>query len=145
MKASRIVVAGLVAGLVMNIGEYVLNGILLKEDMDAAMAKLGFTPLTGGDIGVLVVVTFLTGIALVWLYAAIRPRFGPGVKTAIIAGFFAWLLLNGWMFIWNSLVPVWPSRAMMIGTVWGFFEVPIVTIVGAWLYKEEPAAARSTI
>lgn len=145
MKAGRIIVAGLLAGLVMNIGEYVLNGILLREDHEAAMANLGFPPLSGGDIGVLVVMTFLTGIALIWLYAAIRPRFGPGPKTAIIAGFFGWVLLYVWPFVWNSLVPLWPSRPMMIGAVWALFEIPIATLVGAWLYKEEPTAARSTI
>lgn len=137
MKVGRIVGAGLVAGLVMNIGEYVLNGILLKDDWDAAMAELGQSPMAGGDIGVLVVLTFLTGIALVWLYAAIRPRLGPGPKTAVIAGFFAWLLLSVWPFAWNSLVPIYPSRLMTIGLVWGFFELPIATLVGAWLYKEE--------
>ncbi|MDQ6700121.1 MAG: hypothetical protein M3Z36_08035, partial [Acidobacteriota bacterium] len=33
----------------------------------------------------LVVIGFGVGIAGVWLYAAIRPRFGPGLKTALIA------------------------------------------------------------
>ena len=33
---------------------------------------------------------FLCGIAAVWLYAAIRPRFGAGLKTALIAGIAVW-------------------------------------------------------
>jgi len=28
----------------------------------------------------------ITGILFVWVYASIRPRFGPGVNTAVIAG-----------------------------------------------------------
>jgi hypothetical protein len=35
---------------------------------------------------------FVYGILCVWLYAGIRPRFGPGPGTAAKAGFVAWLL-----------------------------------------------------
>ncbi len=141
MKFGRVIVAGLLAGLVMNIGEYVLNGIVLKEKWDAAMADLGLPTMGGSSIGVIVVLTFVTGIALVWLYAAIRPRFGPGPKAALIAGLFGWLLLYVWPFVWNSLVPVYPSNLMMVGLVWGFFEIPIATLIGAWAYKEGAPAA----
>lgn len=141
MNVKRIIVGGLFAGLVINIGEYVLNGVILKDRWDAAMAELELPVMTGGDIGVLVVMSFLTGIGLVWLYAAIRPRFGAGAKTALIAGFFAWLLLSVWPFVWNNLVPVYPSNLAMIGLVWGFFQYPIATFLGAWLYKEGPSGA----
>lgn len=32
------------------------------------------------------------GLAAVWLYAAIRPRYGPGVRTALLAAAAVWLL-----------------------------------------------------
>ena len=137
MNVGRILTGGLLAGLVMNIGEYVLNGIVLKEKWDAAMADMGMEPMTGATIGVLVVVTFVLGIAFVWLYAAMRPRFGAGPRTALIAGFFAWLLLSGMPFVWNQLVPVYPSSLVMVGLVWSFFEIPIATLIGAWIYKEK--------
>jgi hypothetical protein len=137
MNVGRILAGGLFAGLVMNIGEYVLNEIVLKEKWEAAMADMGMEPMTGATIGVLVVVTFVIGIALVWLYAAMRPRFGAGPKTAIIAGFFTWLLLSGMPFVWNQLVPVYPSDLMMVGLVWSFFELPIAAFAGAWAYKEK--------
>lgn len=141
MNTGRIIGAGLLTGLVLNIGEFVLNAVVLASQWEAAMAALGLEEMSGGDIGVLVVFTFLTGIALVWLYAAIRSRFGPGLKTALIAGFFVWLFVSVWPFIWNSLVPLWPSNVMTIALVWGFFEYPIAAAAGAWLYKEKPAAA----
>jgi len=137
MNVGRILTGGLLAGLVMNIGEFLLNGVIMGEKWDAAMAEMEMAPMGGGTIGVLVAVTFLIGIALVWLYAAIRPRFGAGPKTAIIAGFFAWLLLSVMPFVWNQLVPIWPANLMMTGLVWSFFEIPIVTVVGAWIYKEK--------
>ena len=32
----------------------------------------------------------LAGIWIMWLYAAIRPRYGPGAKTAAVAGLAGW-------------------------------------------------------
>lgn len=133
----RVILGGLVAGVVLNIGEYVLNGILLKERWDAAMAELGFDTYAAADIGIMVLLMFVLGLVLVWIYAAIRPRFTPGPRAAIIAGLLGWLLLYGFPFVYNSLVPVFPSDLMLIGTVWGLFELPIATMAGAFLYKEE--------
>lgn len=139
MKVGRVVSAGLVAGLVINIGEFLLNGVVLKEEWEAAMATLDLPVMSGAAIGVLIVMSFLMGIALIWLYASIRARYGPGPKTAILAGLFVWLFASVVPFVWNSLVPVYPSNLAMIGLVWGFFELPIATMVGAWLYKEDVA------
>ena len=50
---------------------------------------------TGSDIGIFVAMTFVLGILLVWLYAAIRSRYGPGPKAAVVAGLFGWVLLCG--------------------------------------------------
>lgn len=137
----RVILGGLVAGLVLNIGEYVLNGVILMEEWEAAMADLGLEPMGGSDIMVIVVMTFLLGIFLVWLYAAIRPRFGPGPKAAVVAGFAGWIPVSFFPFIWSSLIDLWPSNLMLISTVWALFELPIGTMAGGWLYKEETAAA----
>lgn len=34
--------------------------------------------MTGSAIAINVIATFVVGILLVWLYAAMRPRFAPG-------------------------------------------------------------------
>jgi hypothetical protein len=34
---------------------------------------------------------------IMWLYAAIRPRYGPGPKTAAVAGFALWFIGSGLM------------------------------------------------
>lgn len=135
----RVIVGGLVAGVVLNIGEYVLNGILLKERWDAAMTELGLATYGPAEIGIMVLLMFVLGLILVWVYAAIRPRFTPGPRAAIIAGLIAWLLLYAFPFVYNSLVPIFPSDLMLIGTVWGLFELPIATMAGAFLYKEDEA------
>src|SRR5438309_1826934 len=83
---SRVILGGLLAGLVLNVVDYIYYGVVMKQDMAAAMQALGKQPIPDSIIWVFVVWDFVMGIGLVWLYAAIRPRFGAGVKTAGIAG-----------------------------------------------------------
>ena len=49
---------------------------------------------TLGVTVLMVVLIFLVGILLIWLYAAIRPRYGAGPGTAVLAGVAAALLLR---------------------------------------------------
>ena len=58
--------------------------------MEEALRASNLPALGGSAIGGFVFFAFLLGIVTVWLYAAIRPRFGAGAKTAVIAGLFVW-------------------------------------------------------
>jgi hypothetical protein len=76
----RVVLGGLVAGLVLNIGEWLLNAKVLASQMSEFAVKHNFPPEpTGSAIGVAVGLTFVMGIVLVLGYACIRTRLGPGV------------------------------------------------------------------
>ena len=48
------------------------------------------------------------GVWAMWLHAAIRPRYGPGAKTAVIAGLAWWIASTLADATWGSfrLVPV---------------------------------------
>ncbi len=85
INLGRVVIGGLLAGLIINVGEFILNGLLLEEQMNAAMAALNKPPINPNMIMWFVLFGFGLGCMLVWTYAAIRPRFGAGVKTAICA------------------------------------------------------------
>lgn len=135
----RVILGGLVAGIVLNIGEWLLNGVILADRWEAAMAELGRDTYTGSDMAIFVGGTFLMGIVLVWLYAAIRPRYGPGPATAIRAGFVGWIFAYAFWLVYNFATRLFPQDLVTISTVWGLFELPIGTLVGAWLYKEEEA------
>jgi len=93
LNASRVVVGGLAAGLVMNIIDATTNGFLLgarwKAETDALNPGLA-AKAASGTMG-WVIVDFILGILTVWAYAAIRPRFGPGPRTALTAALVIWL------------------------------------------------------
>src|ERR1041385_1730055 len=86
----RAMLGGLVAGVVLNIGEWVFNGVILAKQMTEYMTEHKFPQMTGSAIGVAMAMTFVLGFVMIFGYAAIRSRFGAGPKSALIAALFAW-------------------------------------------------------
>ena len=82
----RVILGGLLAGVVINVVEYVTNGVILKAAWGQAMTALGKTAdSSAGAIAIFNLWGFLLGIGAVWIYAAIRPRYGEGPGTAVRA------------------------------------------------------------
>ena len=131
----RVILGGLVAGVLINVSEFVLNNVVLKADMETAMKALGRSvPMDGKTIAVWTILGFAIGIASVWLYAAIRPRYGAGVGTAARAGVAVWFfgsLVTTVVMVNMGLFPFAPTPV-----IWELAQGIITTIVGAWLYKE---------
>lgn len=144
INMARVVLGGLAAGLVINIGEILLNGVFLAADMNAAMARLQLPPVGAAAVGVFMVLGFALGIAMVWLYAAIRPRFGAGSATALYAAASTWGLAYVYPSIGMAMMGLFPTRLITIGLVWGLIELSVAALVGAWLYREQPTRARAT-
>ncbi len=136
INTGRVILGGLVAGLVINIGETILNMPIIGAESDAALQAFGLESVGGGAIAVFVAMGFLLGLVAVWLYAAIRPRFGPGPKAAVIAGLVLWALGVLFPSIVYGILGLFPARLLVIVTVWDLFEMPIASVAGAWLYKE---------
>ena len=140
INLGRVILGGLVAGVLINISEYVLNTIVLKADMDAAMKAIGKTvPMSGGTIAGWVFRGFAMGIASVWLYAAIRPRYGAGAATAARAAVFVWLLS---CVVCNVIIVnmnLLPLNFVLVG--WELVQGILATMLGAWLYRENGAAS----
>ncbi|MGH9516961.1 MAG: hypothetical protein ACRD3P_14925 [Terriglobales bacterium] len=136
----RVILGGLLAGVVINISEFITNGVVLKADWGQAMQALGKAPVPSGSaIAIYNVWGFLAGIAAVWIYAAIRPRYGAGARTAVRAGIVTWGLAVLLANLANYPSGLYPTRLLVITGVVAFFEMIIASVAGAWLYKEEAA------
>jgi len=79
----------------------------------------------------------LAGIWIMWLYAAIRPRYGPGPKTAAVAGFAGWFAV--------AIIEVQLVVFFLLPISLGGLAVPlgvalpatiVAAMVGAWQYQE---------
>jgi len=138
INGGRVVLGGLLAGLIINISETILNIPVLGEQMDAVMKARNLPAVGGGAIAVFTAGGFVLGVLLVWLYAAIRPRFGAGAKTAMLAGLVLWLLAYVWPALGVGLMGIMPGKLLTVTTIWGLAEVILASIAGGWLYKEGP-------
>jgi hypothetical protein len=140
INAGRVLLGGLLAGIVINVVEFIFNGVVFKDEISAAMAALNKTvDMSAGPMAIYVCWGFLVGILAVWLYAAIRPRFGAGARTAVKAGCVMWLLVSVQTTIGLAPLELLPRRLMAIGVAVGLLEMVLATVLGAWLYKEEAA------
>ncbi len=136
INLGRVVIGGLLAGLIINFGEFILNGVLLMEEMNAAMAALNKPPVDQGMIIWFVLLGFGLGCTIVWTYAAMRPRFGAGVKTAICASMLVWGLGYLYPNLFMIIMNIFPRDMMVMVTVWGLIELIVAGMAGAWAYKE---------
>ncbi|TMP96867.1 MAG: hypothetical protein E6L09_14340 [Verrucomicrobia bacterium] len=132
----RVLLGGIVAGIILSVGEYVLNEKVLGAQMKTFFTAHKFAEPPGSFLPIPIGLTIVLGIVIVLGYAAIRPRFGAGAKTAIIAALFAWFGCYVYCGIINALLFGIPMNTMLIVLVWGLVEYIIAALVGAWLYKE---------
>jgi hypothetical protein len=132
----RVILGGLLAGLLLNIGEFLLNAVVLADQMKAFNAQHNFAEPGTSFMIMAVVLTFVLGIVMVLGYASIRPRFGPGVKTALIASLFAWFGLYFYMGLFFAVLFGISIGTCIMTMVWGLVEYAIATVAGAWLYRE---------
>ena len=134
----RVILGGLVAGVIINISEGVLNSKVLKDDWAAVMKTMGKTMEEGGSaMAVWLILGFAMGIAGVWLYAAIRPRFGPGAGTAVRAGLAFWFFVDVFSLVAQANMGLFASRMLVTIAIWTLVQNVVAIVVGAWLYKEE--------
>jgi hypothetical protein len=145
MNGSRILAGGVAAGIVMNVMDYLSNGVLfaaqMKADANAFKPGLGdmTAAMTGKQIAGYVVMDLVVGGLLVWTYAAMRPRFGAGAKTAIMTALVFW--------IFGSIVAVgYMQMGVMSSGLWwkfGLFylvSLIVASLVGGAVYKEDGTA-----
>lgn len=132
----RVFLCGLLTTVVWLIWVAISMHFLGRDFLAAAQALGGSDPTTRpGAAVLLVLLNLLAGIWTMWLYAAIRPRYGPGPKTAAIAGFAMWLVCSAADGIWCLLVPIPPSA--LVGPIAAALPAMVLAaVVGAWPYKE---------
>lgn len=86
---------------------------------------------------------FITGVTAVWLYAAARPRYGPGPKTAVRAGLAYWVIGYALPTIgfYPLLVPEIRGPMWLTASAVELVGITLATLSGAWLYSERQPGA----
>ena len=136
INMGRVILGGLIAGVVINLGEFALNMGILGSLWDEAMKALNRPPIGNESAVFFMLLCFGLGIVGVWTYAAIRSRFGAGPLTALCAGLLIWALAI--LYPSAGMIPMglFPAKLILYATVWDLVEIPVAVIAGAWFYRE---------
>jgi hypothetical protein len=141
INTARVIIGGIVAGLVIDVSESILNTVVLGAAADAAMRQMNLPPVGMQAVGIFLLLGLALGIGLVWLYAAIRPRYGAGPKTALCAGAAVWFFAYLYPSVSLVAMGMFPAGMMTTALIWGLVEVLAAAVAGAALYKEPALVA----
>lgn len=142
MNIGRIISGGVVAGTVMNVIDYVINVLFLGERWAAALQSRSIDPASVplGGAG-WVIVDFVAGILIVWLYAAINPRFGRGPSTSLIAAVIVWIIGHA-MFSSLWFLGGFPISLIASSSLGAIISSFVAGLAGCGVYKEKELTDR---
>jgi hypothetical protein len=134
----RLAVAGTLAGVVLIVLAIASTALFFGRQKLATIFQTLAPPTNRVTALLFFLAAFLLmGILLTWWYAAIRPRFGAGPKTAVIAGLSVWLIgvaaqiIKGAALNDASNLPPGPLLPMLYLVV-----ILASTVAGAFVYNE---------
>ena len=140
INVGRWLAGGIVAGFVVWLIEG-LASVLYVSEMQAALEAHGLSMEMGAGTFVLsLLVSLILGLALIFLYAAARPRFGPGPKTAVIVAVALWA--GGYLLslIGYCMMGLFPGNLLVLWGVVGLVEMVVAALAGGWIYREAEAS-----
>jgi hypothetical protein len=141
----RVLLGGLVGGVIANIGDFIVNSMVMADDMVRMAQRLNLNQavMASPAVGMTwVVVDFVYATLIVWTYAAIRPRFGPGPGTAIKSGMVLWAAVCSVLFGFQSM-GIFTRDSFFKSAVLSLATTILAALAGAWTYKEENESRKS--
>lgn len=144
INLGRVILGGIVAGLVGDILGYVVDNVMLSGKWMAANQHLGLGALTSGQILGYNLLGLIAGLVTIWFYAAAKPRLGSRYRTVLNVSLGVWLIgyvvpNAGFMYVSG----MYPPDLMVYTTLGALVEVFVGTMVGAQLYRESVVAAET--
>lgn len=136
INVRRLILGGIIAGLVSNGFDFVITRYLMANEFASMLARLNVDEATAQAwIPLFAFADFAWGFLLVFTYAAIRPRFGPGPTTAFIGGVMVWLALVIGVLILLA-IGLHTPQSFLKSAVLYLVSAVAASLAGASLYSE---------
>jgi hypothetical protein len=139
VNVGRAILGAIVAAVILFAIEGLINGTILGtewEDWAKALGPLNHAPSVAVGMVIWAIVSLLHGLTGLLIYVGIRPRFGAGPKTAVLAGLLLWIPA----FLTHALSQLAlgdiPLRTIVIGCIGGLIAVLVAIVAGAATYQE---------
>lgn len=137
INVGRWLASGFAASVVVFLVEGMAS-VFYMDEMEASLEALGITMemSTSGWI-MAILASLIVGLTIMFFYVATRPRFGPGPKTAFLAGTVIWLSGNVLALIGYQMIGIYPTSMLVMWGGIGLVEMNLAALVGGWIYREE--------
>ena len=136
INVGRWIGGGLAAGALV----WVLEGassIFYMDAMEGALTAHGLSmEPTAGVMALSVLVSLLVGLTLVFFYAAARPRFGPGPRTALLVAVVLWVGSYVVSLLGYHMLGLFPADMLTMWGIVGLVEMVLAALLGGWIYRE---------
>ena len=145
MNLKRIILGGLAAGLLYDIFEITLSRFIAGEQFETELNAIRHTPPSAAGYAFFCAWGFVIGIIGVCLYAAVRPRFGPGPRTAARVAISLWVIGDLMPHLGSAFMGIFTLNLMLKFALQQLVFMLASVIFGAWLYKEEPTVSAAAL
>jgi hypothetical protein len=135
INLGRVILGGLAAGVLLNGCDMFINMVLIPDEGAKLIAHLNLEPEHANNPLPWVIVDFLYGITIAFAYAAMRPRFGAGPKTGVIAGLTLWFAISLVVFGFHAM-GIFGPKLFITNLIAQGVSAALAGMIAGWLYKE---------
>lgn len=136
IKRWGVVAGGALAGLVLVVSGFGLGLLLDLPGLGGRLVE-GYVP----QLLLPLLLRFLTGFVVVWVYVGFRPRFGAGRRSVHAAALAVWAPASAVVISVAALVPLLAPLSVALVVVWGLIELAVASQLGAAVYRRRVAAS----
>lgn len=141
LNVGRWLGGGLSAGLLIWVFEGAAS-VLYMDEMEATLAAHDLAmELSPAVMAGTVLVSLIVGLTIVFFYAGVRPRFGPGPKTAALVGVVLWI--GGYLvsLVGYGMIGLYSTGLLVTWGLVGLVEMILAALLGGWIYREASGPA----
>jgi hypothetical protein len=138
IKVWRLLISGVITLLIFIaielIVERVIGNVFFGGVYDAWYGKLILPNWTVANYVLNIIIALVNSTMMMWLYAALRPMFGVGVRTAIITSVFVFTFITFYG-VNQANLGIIPIGITAIELLYLALELPVALIAGAQFYE----------
>jgi hypothetical protein len=139
INVTRVALGGFVAGVIIFVTNGIVNGGILSGQFETwalAMGSLVAPPARAVSMCLWTLMCMIFGTVGVWIYAAIRPRYGAGRKPALLAGLLLWIPSKLAVSLDFVALGLLPGRIIVGQLIGGFVAILLGVYFGARFYRD---------
>jgi len=139
MNWKRVILGGLAAGILFDVLEFTFSSVVIGPGYAARLQALGIHQ-EPSSVALAFFISWglVVGWVAVWLYAAVRPRLGPGPRTALAVAVAVWLVHALLPHLHEGFLGLFPMRLSVTFAALELVYLILATLLGAFLYREAP-------